>query len=261
MKWYKLLIASLLAVFFYSAYNIIIYFYDSYKEKAAYDEIRKQFEQQLQLEEEEGRDESSKTVNVKPPAADPVSKLTIMKRYDQLREINKDIIGWISIPGTSINYPVVKSDNNSYYLDHNIYGEKARSGAIFMDYRNNAAAKDRHIIIYGHHMRDGSMFTGLMKYKKQKFFEENSIIRFDTLYEEIEWEIFSVYVTPSDYRYTITEFQSDEDFLEFIEKAKKKSMFKKDIELTKDDQILTLSTCTYEYDDARFVVHARRVRN
>jgi len=256
MKWRKVVIALLLGVFIYSSYNLVSYFYRSYQEQAAYDEIRRQFEEQVQEE-----DNPSPANSSRPPEYDPVTRLSIMQRYEKLLDINKDIAGWISIPGTNIDYPVVKTDNNQYYLDHNIYGEKVKAGAIFMDYRNDSAARDKNTILYGHHMRDGSMFTALMKYKKkQSFFEENSIIRFDTLYEEIKWEIFSVYITTADDPYTTISFSSDEEYLKFLEKIKRKSMYKKDMELTADDQILTLSTCTYEYDDARFVVHARRVR-
>ncbi len=100
-----------------------------------------------------------------------------------------------------------------------------------------------------------------MKYKEEDFFRNQGNIRFNTLYEEIEWEVFSIYVADADFNYRQTEFTSGENYIKFLKKLQNESMFNKGIELTENDQILTLSTCTYEYDDARFVVHARRTDN
>jgi sortase B len=184
----------------------------------------------------------------------------ILPKYRPLLEINEDVVGWIKIPNTSIDYPVLQADDNEYYLNRNIYREKNRAGSIFMDYRIKLDSKDRHIIIYGHHMRDGTMFKDLIKYKNKDFFYTNNIIQFDTLYEEIKWEVFSVYITGTDFNYIKTHFNTPAEYENFLIAIKNKSLFPTDVELTADDQILTLSTCTYEYNDARFVVHARRVQ-
>ena len=182
-----------------------------------------------------------------------------MSRYLSLLEINQDVVGWISVPNTVIDYPVVQAEDNDYYLRRDIHGKRANAGTIYMDYRSDAQSKDNNTILYGHHMRNGSMFKDLVKYKQEEFFLQNDDIRFDTLFDEIKWEVFSVYITEADFPYTQTTFASDEDYLDFLDKIKGKSMFEKEMTLSKEDQILTLSTCTYEYDDARFVVHARRV--
>jgi sortase B len=104
------------------------------------------------------------------------------------------------------------------------------------------------------------MFKDLIKYKNKDFFYTNNIIQFDTLYEEIKWEVFSVYITGTDFNYIKTHFNTPAEYENFLIAIKNKSLFPTDVELTADDQILTLSTCTYEYNDARFVVHARRVQ-
>ena len=183
----------------------------------------------------------------------------ILPQFEDLLEINQDVVGWIHIPGTPIDYPVVQTDDNVYYLDHDIYGETARNGTLFMDYRMLLDGTDRHQIIYGHHTRDSSMFTRLMDYKSESFFNANRLIYLDQLYEKQTWEIFSVYVTSTDFYYIETRFSGDEDWLAFMETVQDRSKFDTSVELSADDQMLTLSTCTYEFDDARFVVHARLI--
>jgi sortase B len=233
----------LIIIFIYSLYILSIHFYDSYQNNKTYEEIREDFI--TQEEEEEVEVEEDKPI--------------IMNKFHRLLEINNDVIGWIKIPGTKIDYPVVKTDNNDFYLEHDINQKKSKAGTIFMDFRNQGDGTDKHTILYGHHMRDGSMFTELMKFKQKEFIGENMTILFDTLYEEITFEIFSVYVTGTDFYYIETSFSSDGEYLDFLKIIQEKSMFERDLTLKAEDQILTLSTCTYEFDNARFVVHARRI--
>ncbi len=268
MGWRKILLVICLGVFLYSAYQIAAYLYDNYKSESTYDKIREEYEKQLVIEKEASlpTDQSSNNPNTPvtpniPNTPSLSGKRLMMDRYNSLLEVNKDVVGWISVPNTVIDYPVVQAKDNDFYLRRNIHGERATAGTIFMDYRSNARADSEHIILYGHHMRNGSMFKDLVKYKEEDFFLNQTNIRFNTLYEEIEWEVFSVYVADADFNYRQTEFFSGEKYLEFLEKLQNKSIYNKVIELTENDQLLTLSTCTYEYDDARFVVHARRVTN
>lgn len=184
---------------------------------------------------------------------------TININFEPLLEINPDIVGWISIEDTPIDYPVVQTDDNSFYLSHDFNKDSSKAGTIFLDYRIEDMLSDPHLILYGHNMRDGSMFHALMQYKEEDFFQEHRTFTFDQLYRQDTWEIFAVYVTTIDFYYIRTSFRSDEDFLDFIAQFQARSMYDTGIEITADDQILTLSTCTYEYDDARFVIHARRV--
>lgn len=185
---------------------------------------------------------------------------TLNISFEPLLEINPDVVGWIKIADTPIDYPVVQTEDNSFYLDHDINQASSKAGTVFMDYRINNMQEDPHLILYGHNMRDGSMFHALMQYKEEDFFLEHQTFTFDQLYRDDTWEIFSAYVTTTDFYYIRTSFNSDADFLDFIGEFQERSMYETGIEITADDQILTLSTCTYEYDDARFVIHARRVR-
>lgn len=181
--------------------------------------------------------------------------------FKSLQEENPDTVGWIEIPGTVINYPIVKSVDNDYYLNRDFYGNDSKSGSIFMDYRNGGDFTNRHSILYGHHMRDGSMFAGLMAYKDSSFAAQNDIIFIDLPEGRTIWQIFAAYVTASDFYYIITDFPDESSFLSFLKTVEGKSSFQSEIRPNASDHLLTLSTCTYEYDDARFVVHAVRIDN
>ena len=253
----RIILIILTVILAYSAYKVWDHYREAFDNKAMYDNLRQEYYDNAPPVE----------APAKPPAEPPVVEEEIdkppavMERYLPLFKINSDIIGWINIQGTAIDYPVLKTFNNEYYLTHDITRQQSKNGAIFMDYRNKGDGTDRHTIIYGHNMRNNTMFEDLMKYKKKDFFEQNGIIKFDTLFEEFEWEIFSVYVTDTNFYYIETDFDSDEEYVEFLHTIKKKSMFDRDVNLTKEDYLLTLSTCTYEFKDARFVVHARRLNN
>jgi sortase B len=153
----------------------------------------------------------------------------------------------------------MQADDNVFYLERDINKNPNAAGAIFMDYRNNASGSDRHTILYGHNMKDGAMFAELLRYESRWNFENRSIVQFDGLYGDAKWEIFSVYTTEAKVDYLQTDFPTDDAYLSFLETIQAKSLHPKDATLTIDDRILTLSTCSYAYHDARFVVHARLV--
>jgi len=174
---------------------------------------------------------------------------------------NPDIVGRIALKSCDIAYLVTQTADNSTYLSLGYDRQASRGGAIFMDYRCDTEAHPLHghYILYGHNMKNGTMFHNLMKFKDEAFFYGNRVFRFDTLYEDYEWEIFSAYVTGTDFYYIQTSFADDAEWLAFLNTIHGKSMFETDVQLTADDVVLTLSTCTYEFDDARFVIHARLI--
>jgi len=176
--------------------------------------------------------------------------------------LNEDVVGRISMDAADIHYLVVQGDDNEYYLRRGYDRKKTRSGAIFLDYRCTIGPEPLkgHLILYGHNMKKGTMFHNLMKYKDEQFFRENRIFRFDTLYADHEWEIFSAYVTDTSFYYIDTTFRDDAEWLSFLQTIQSKSLFPTDTVLTAGDVVLTLSTCTYEFDDARFAVHARLIK-
>ena len=180
-------------------------------------------------------------------------------RIDRLREINPDIIGWITIPDTRIGYPIVKGKDNDHYLDHDLLGNLDRHGAIFMDYRNDPL-EDKNIVIYGHHMKDGTMFRDLMKYKKRDFYEDNASIYLDMGDKVTEYIIFSVYISRSSNVDLALSFDSSMEYERYFTEVKERSLHPSDVEFAEDSQVLSLATCTYEEKDARFIVHALAVK-
>lgn len=180
-------------------------------------------------------------------------------QFQPLLKINPDVVGWVKIANTRIDYPVVQASDNEYYLDKNIYKKDAIAGSIFMDYRNKGDGSDKNMIIYGHYVKDGSMFRALQNYKDEAFYKTHPVIEFTSLEDNTEWEIFSIYVTDTDFYYIQTDFNSEEEYSTFLINLQTRSLYDTGVEVDEEDQILTLSTCTYEFNDARFTIHAKRV--
>ncbi|MGX4601699.1 class B sortase [Faecalimicrobium sp. JNUCC 81] len=174
-----------------------------------------------------------------------------------LSDINKDYRGWITIKNTNIDYPIVQSEDNSYYLNKDINKNYLPSGSIFLDFRNQMF-NDKNTVIYGHYMKNQTMFGQLKNYKKEDFFNENKVISISTPNgDNLQYEIFSVYVTNSKDDYIKTMFEDDLEYEGFINDIINKSIFKSNTNITTKDKILTLSTCSYEFENARMVVHAK----
>jgi sortase B len=185
----------------------------------------------------------------------------VLPGFEPLIAENEDTAGWIRIEGTSIDYPVVQGIDNDYYLHHSFQKKENPAGTIFMDYNNDSTdpLRWRNIVLYGHRMKNGTMFKDLSKFMDRDFFKEHRVIRFDLPNEEIEWEIFSVYVTDISFDYIRTSFADDRDYRFFQDTVLAKSEHDAGIKLGSKDEILTLSTCDYAFDNARLVVHARRI--
>lgn len=199
------------------------------------------------------------TVPLPTASADPELNITpsVLPFYQQ----NPDTVGYIRIQNTRVDYPVVYSGDNEFYLTNGFDKEPAESGAIFMDFRCdiNDFDKTRNIILYGHRMRDGSMFKSLTNYQSKTFFCENPRIQFDTLNQQLNWEIFAVFITRTDFYYIDTDFPEDEKWMDFLAECKSRSMYETDVNFYPTDIILTLSTCAANVDK-RLVVMARLKR-
>lgn len=181
--------------------------------------------------------------------------------FGKLKEINKDTVGWIKVNGTDIEYAIVKTDNNSYYLNNNFENEYNKAGWIFADYKNKLDGTDKNIVIYGHNRKDGSMFSSLKNILKEEWYsnKENRKITFITENEESIYEVFSIYQIKAEDYYITTDFKNGE-FLKYIETVINRSIKDFNIEVSKEDNILTLSTCGND-NDYRVVLHARKVKN
>ncbi|MCL6457591.1 MAG: class B sortase [Gorillibacterium sp.] len=188
---------------------------------------------------------------------DMVAVRPVQPKFVDLLKQNEDIVGWLHIADTEIDYPVLQAKDNEYYLHHDVNKNTNRAGSIFVDYRNTLSAATRNTILYGHHMKNGTMLADLLQYASRWNFENKKIIHFDTLAGDQQWIIFSAYTTDPTFDYIRTDFLSDEDYQQFLNDIKAKSRYPSAVEVKYTDSILTLSTCAYAYPDARFVVHAK----
>ena len=178
--------------------------------------------------------------------------------FDELKEINKDVVGWIYCEDTVINYPVLKGKDNDQYLHRTMEGQYNSSGSIFMDSRNRDDLSDLNTILYGHHMKNGSMFASLKKYSDQEYYEEHPVIWYLTPKKNYRLRVFAGFVEKHDSEiYSI--FKKKEDLNKYLDKAREKSSFDPDESvstLTDRDikRIMVLSTCDYTFNNARYVL-------
>lgn len=179
--------------------------------------------------------------------------------YNKLKESNADYRGWITVENTDIDYPIVQGTDNDFYLKHDFNKKESISGCVFMDYLNEVD-KDDNIILYGHNMRNGSMFSKLQNFKENEFFYQNNKVIIKDEAGEHTYEVFSVYVLKPGDKLGKINYSSADEFNEYIKFIKNKSFYASDIKVEKGDKILTLVTCTYEIDDARTIVHAKLIK-
>jgi sortase B len=174
--------------------------------------------------------------------------------FDALREINPDVVGWLYIEGTNISYPVVQGDDNDFYLYRLITGEYNSSGSLFLEAGLPRDFSARNNPVYGHNMKNGSMLAGITGYKRQEFYQEHPVALLLTPERNYQVYIFSAYVLDEDgdawdTRFTETTMQG------WLDERIRRSYIATDVVPTTRDKVLTLSTCTYETDDVRFLVH------
>ena len=181
----------------------------------------------------------------------------MINSYNKIYEINSDMVGWLTVNGTKVDYPVVRNTDNIYYLKRNIYKESDYNGWVFMDYRNNIDELDDNTIIYAHNrFTSGVMFGSLPNLRKSSWLnnKNNHYLTFNTLYKEGKWKIFSFYGIDVTSDYLVTNFLNDNDKKEFFDMLINRSEYNFNTEVGVDDKIITLSTCLD--NNQRFVVHA-----
>lgn len=181
--------------------------------------------------------------------------------FDKLKKMNSDIVGYIEVDNTNISYPVVKSSDNSYYLNHSYKKEKNNIGSIFLDYRNDLDNLSKNNIIYGHGRLDNTMFGSLNNLLDSSNLDskESYYITLSTPNSIMTFKIFSVYTIPKEGYYIKTYFSSNKYFKEFLETIMKRSIYNFNTDLNTNDKILTLSTCKDNFGK-RVVVHAKLLK-
>ena len=200
------------------------------------------------------------------PESTPPESAAPAPTFEELQKINSDIVGWVSVPDTVIDYPVLQSgkDAPEYYLKRNYRKEYSSHGSIFLSADSNLE-KGRNLVLYGHSMNDGQMFAALLKYDLDAYLA-SPVVGFDTAEQKSQWKIISIFKTntlPEQgevFHFTRTDFSSDADYMNYVYQLRIRSIVDAPVDFRADDRIVTLSTCSYEFKDFRTVVVARQVR-
>lgn len=279
------ILAILLGVFLYSAYRLGTYILESILTKKSYQSISDMHNNhtiprpsitQPTVTLPGGSETAPGALDTTPPpetAPEFVTithpktgeKMQILPEFEELFLKNTDTVGWIAIPGTVIDYPVVQSPNYPDYYLHRDFNKKYNlHGCIYVREKCDVNAPSDNITIYGHRMNDGSMFNSLINYTKESFYENNRYIYFDTLTERHTYEIFAVFKTTAtigegfQYHHFV-DADSEESFNRFVSTCKRKSFYDTGITPQFGDKMITLSTCEYSQENGRLVVVAVRV--
>ena len=191
----------------------------------------------------------------------------ILPEYQTLYSLNKRLIGWVKIDDTYIDYPVLQTVNNDYYLNHNFDQEEDKNGSIFLDKDCSIYPRSTNLILYGHHMRSGRMFGQLNKYSSEKFYKEHKYIQFDTIYEKGTYEVMYVFRSKIYEEseivfkyYQFTDAVSETEFESNMKQMADMSLYDTGVSAEYGEELLTLSTCDYYTSDGRFVVVAKKIR-
>lgn len=218
------------------------------------------------VEAQEAENEAAEGLSM--PVLEPEAKAepTLQPQFEELYAENADLIGWINV-NDEIEYPIVQRDN-SFYMDHDFYGEYSQAGWIFLDERNQADMSDGNLLIYGHNMKNGDMFGELDRYRQLEYLKAHPIIEVQSAWETeprkyVLIALFDASMNRSDASYIkITEFnfEKPEEKQAFIESLRARSIFETPVESDAGDQLITLVTCSYSHDNGRFLMVARRLR-
>ena len=211
---------------------------------AAYRQIRRQTQQ-------------SSAPTTGKPAVGKKQKEGASIDFLSLEKINPDVVAWLVAEGTALDYPVVQGKDNDYYLGHLFTGKPNKMGSIFMDYRNSGDFSDKNTIIYGHNMKNGSMFSTITKYKNQDYYNLHPTMLLHTPSGDFKIELFAGIILDGNNGAVQTNFKDDHDFQNYIDSLKKVSSFKSNTGVNADDRIITLCTCSYEFKNARYALFGK----
>lgn len=187
----------------------------------------------------------------------------VQTKYLDVFNVNPDLVGWLYVPGTVINYPVVQSPEwVNYYLTRDFYGQDSKHGAIYADEMADIRRPSDNVTIYGHKMKDGSMFASLFEYSNKAFYDANPVIDFNTIYEDHSYQIFSVFITTANeggFDYHLFVDGTEEEFNAFVAKCKELSLYDTGVDVNYGDKLITLSTCEHNVSNGRYVVVAKQI--
>jgi sortase B len=248
---YLILIISLIC-FNIAIFNIIKWNRDSKDTIEAINNVQSIVDVE-EIEETSNTETSTSTSNI-------TNTNLINVDFNQIKSLNSDTKAWLKVSGTNINYPVVQTTDNTFYLSHTFDKSKNSAGWVFFDYRNNIGGNDTNTIIYAHARKDKTMFGSLSNTLNSSWYnnKDNYIIKLSTENENTLWQIFSIYKVPTTTDYLKVNFKTDEEYAEFINLITNRSIYNFNTEVTTDDRILTLSTCSGK--EKKLVVHAKLIK-
>lgn len=264
LKWKNIILILIFLILFItlniSIYNIIKWKLDSNKTNEEINTIQENANIE-EVQDNKGTEiiKQAKKIPKENPYWDYIKMNMIDVNFDNLKKINSDVVGWIKINGTNINYPFVQSKDNKYYLTHSFNKSYNNAGWVFLDYRNNNI-NNRNTIIYAHGRTDKTMFGTLRKVLNNGWINNtnNYVIKISTEKENSLWQIFSIYHIPTTNDYLQTEFKDEREYQRFLNILKNRSNHNFNTSITSNDTILTLSTC---YNDSeKMVVHAKLIK-
>ena len=249
-----------LSIFLLSASKVFNWFNDNNK----VDNITEDILENVKVKEKK---DNENTENINPPEDkwndywDYIKMNLLEIDFNQLLKRNSDTVGWIEVKGTNINYPIVQTTDNNYYLTHAFDKTENEAGWVFMDYRNDPVNFNQNTIIYAHSRLTGSMFGSLKNILDSSWYtnKNNHIIRLSTPTENTMWQVFSVYTIPKESYYITPNFNSNEAYQEFLNTMKSRSEVEFSAEVNTNDKILTLSTCKDNFGN-RVVMHAKLIK-
>lgn len=278
-RWLSNLLLVLFAgVFLVSAFFLGRYWLESRQEKERYDALAQIVEQAKPTKPTKPPVQQQAPIDPEAPtqeATEPVSELVevidtntgthawVLPEYAELFAMNPDMVGWIVIEDTTVNYPVMQTpDRTDYYLYRDFYKKDSKHGCIYAREQCDVNTSDN-VVIYGHRMKDGSMFNNLLHYGKFDYYESHKYIQFDTLTERHTYEILAVFKTVATERgfdyHLFNDAADAADFDEFVAECKALSLYDTGVDAQYGDKLITLSTCEYSQDNGRMVIVAKRI--
>lgn len=274
-KVYGILLVVFLIVFLVSGGMLLKYYLESTEAKKTYDNLANMVEQvrQQQPTVPLETDAEGNTVMPEVPVPELVEvthpetgeKIEVLPEYAQVYLLNTDMVGWIYLDGTRINYPVMQSKNEKdYYLKRDFYKKSSKDGSIYVREECDVSKPSDNLTIYGHRMNSGAMFADLLNYKKEDFWKNNRYIHFDTLQQRQTYEVIAAFKISASvdngFQYhTYVDFADAEDFDDYVQQCKQRAFYDTGVTASYGDKLITLSTCEKGNSDMRIVIVAKKI--
>lgn len=261
---YITLVVIFSATFLLSAVSLGSYYWDARQQQGDYNDLASQVEQNRPAPDRPGPTAPAES---RDPSAPTGGEPEILPEYAALYAENPDLVGWLKIDDTKINYPVMQTpEDKEFYLRRNFDKEKNRHGCLFVDAACDVFAPSDNLTIYGHKMRDGTMFADLHKFADPEFWEGHKVFLFDTLYQRTTYEVLAVFRTSvskgKGFSYhTFVDAETPAEFDDFVSTCKSLALYDTGVTARYGDKLICLSTCDYYTENGRLVVVARRLTN